>query len=103
MTADQNQNQMDHKEVINLLENWANWDVQQFGMIIRRQDMPELIGVAPCVGERYQVGRFIVQRAKVDQLDQFTIIPPRIEPPRCSVCNGRLDEDGSCWWCANPE
>lgn len=76
---------------------------QPFGGIVRRSEMPELVSIAPNCGDPVQVDEFTITRRKIDQLDQFTISKPLPKPKRCPVCNGRLDSDGSCWWCANPE
>ena len=74
---------------------------QPFGAIITRDEMPELIGIAPNVGSVYQLGQYTIRRAKVDHLDQFTIGKPL--PMRCPIHNSRLDKDGNCWFCDNPE
>ena len=76
---------------------------QPFGSIIRRSEMPELMLIAPVCGNSVQIDEFTITRRKIDQLDQFTVTKPLVQPKRCPVCNGRLDADGSCWWCANPE
>lgn len=76
---------------------------QPFGMIITRKEMPELYAFAPVCGDRVQIGRYTITRAKMDHLDQFTITKPLSKRPRCPECNMRLDADGSCWFCDNPE
>ena len=76
---------------------------QPFGCIITRSEFPQLISIAPVCGSPVELDEFTITRRKVDQLDQFTVSKPLPKPARCPVCNGRLDSDGSCWWCANPE
>ena len=75
---------------------------QPYGCIITRSEMPELIEVAPLVAERYKVGRFTIQRAKVDQLDQFTVsrgLPARIA---CPFCGKEISSRASfCVYCDN--
>ena len=92
---------MDRNEIAQKLR--TRLQQQPFGSIIRRSEMPELMSIAPNCGTSVQVDEFTITRRKIDQLDQFTVTKPIAQPKRCPVCNGRLDADGSCWWCANPE
>jgi hypothetical protein len=92
---------MDNQAIISELED--RFKNQPFGGIVTRREMPALIGIAPVCGDPVKLGPFTVTRHKVDQLDQFTVLKERKPAPRCPDCGGRLDEDGSCWWCENPE
>ena len=76
---------------------------QPFGSIITRSEFPQLISIVPLCGKPVKLEEFTIVRRKMDQLDQFTVSKPLVKRPRCPVCKGRLDADGSCWWCANPE
>jgi len=85
-------------DIIEKLE--ARFANQPFGGIIRRDEMPELISVAPCVGERYRIGKFTVTRAKVDQLDQWTVSKPIPAKVPCPICGKEIRPTASfCIWC----
>ena len=73
---------------------------QPFGGIVTRKSMPELINVAPLVGERYQIGQFTVMRAVVDQLDQWTVSKPLAAKVPCPHCGKSIRPTASfCIWC----
>ena len=85
-------------EIIQKLEQ--RFKNQPFGGIVTRKSMPELISVAPLVGERYQIGQFTVTRATVDQLDQWTISKPLAAKVPCPHCGKGIRPNASfCIWC----
>ena len=85
--------------VIAEIEGCRNWDDgAQRGSIVVAADVPLLDAFIPYCGDTVLIGRFRVYRRKVDQLDQFTIVPPPPPVQYCPKCGKKLFK-GSCSWC----
>jgi len=84
-------------KVVSEIEGCRNWsDGAKAGAIVVAKSVPLLDAFLP--GGTAQVGRFKVTRRKVDQLDQFTIVPPRTAVQHCNKCGKRMFK-GTCGWC----
>ena len=86
-------------EVIVEIEGCRNWDDGcKAGAIVVARSVPLLDAFVPYCGT-VQVGRFKVTRRKVDQLDQFTIVPPSPLPNPCPKCGRDMKKWTTCSWC----
>jgi len=85
-------------KVIAEIEGCRNWDDgAAAGAIVVATDVPLLDAFVPYCG-LVQVGRFKVTRRKIDQLDQFTIVPPPPTKRFCPNCGKRIVLR-TCGWC----
>jgi len=86
-------------KVINEIEGCRNWDDgAKHGAIVVARSVPLLDAFVPYYGETVWIGKFLVTRRKVDQLDQFTILPPPPPVQYCTRCGKRMFK-GTCGWC----
>ena len=86
--------------VIKEIEGARNWaGGAAAGAIVVAHSVPLLAAFVPYYSERVQIGRFKVTRSRVDQLDQFTIVPPPRPVQYCTKCGKRMFK-GTCGWCS---